>query len=134
MPGSKSDFLENALINHVLGNAAYTAPATVHFGLYTVAPTDAGGGTEVTGGSYARVAVTNNATNFPAATAGLKRNGTVITWPTASASWGTVVAVGVFDAASAGNLLFWSTLNTNKTVDNGDTVSIPINSLSIQED
>lgn len=134
MPGSKSDYLENKVLDHILGNTAYAAPATVYFALYTVAPSDSGGGTEVSGGAYARVAVTNNATNFAAASGGLKRNSTVITWPTATASWGTVVAVGVLDASAAGNLLFWSTLATNKTVDNGDTVSIPVNSFSITED
>ena len=132
--GSKSDYLENKVLDHVVGATAYTAPGTLYFALFTVAPSDTGGGTEVTGGSYARVAMTNNTTNFPAATGGQKKNGTVITWPAATASWGTCVAVGIYDAASAGNLLFWSTLATNKTVDSGDTVSIPVNSLVITED
>lgn len=116
MPGSKSDFLELELLDHVLGNAAYAAPANIHVGLFTVAPTDAGGGTEVTGGSYARVSVTNNAVNFPAASGGLKQNGTAITFPQATADWGTIVAFGLFDAASAGNLLYWGWLGT----DDGD--------------
>src|SRR3972149_591973 len=76
MAGSKSDFLENELLDHVLGNAAYAAPATVYFGLYSVGPSDVGGGTELTGSGYARIAVTNNATNFPAASGGAKSNGT----------------------------------------------------------
>jgi len=98
MAGSKSDFLELKLLDHVLGNTAYTAPTIVYVALYTVAPTDAGGGTEVTGGAYARVAVTNNITNWPAAAGGLKSNGTEIVFPTATASWGTVVAFAVLDA------------------------------------
>ena len=61
--GSKSNFLELELLDHVLGNAAYTAPGTVWVALYSATPSDTGGGTEVTGGSYARVAVVNNATN-----------------------------------------------------------------------
>jgi hypothetical protein len=116
MPGSKSDFLELELLDHVLGNAAYTAPGTIHVALFTAAPTDAGGGTEVTGGSYARVAVTNNATNFPAASGGLKQNGTAITFPQATADWGTIVAFGLFDASTSGNLLYWGWLGT----DDGD--------------
>src|SRR3989304_5914505 len=76
MAGSKSDFLENELLDHVLGNAAYAAPATVYFGLYSVGPSDVGGGTELTGSGYARIAVTNNATNYPAASGGAKSNGT----------------------------------------------------------
>lgn len=114
MPGSKSNFLELSILNHWLGNSAYSAPATVHFALFTVAPTDAGGGTEVTGGSYARVVVTNNLTNFPSANP--KSNAGAITWPTATADWGTIVAVGVFDAASSGNLLDWGWLGS----DDGD--------------
>ena len=113
MAGSKSDFLENELLDHVLGNAAYTAPATVYIALYTVVPTDAGGGTEVSGGAYTRVASTNDATNWPAASAGAKSNGTAITFTTATADWGTVVAFGIFDALTAGNLLYWADLTTN---------------------
>jgi len=134
MAGSKSDFLENELLDHVLGNAAYAAPATVYVGLYTAAPTDAGGGTEVTGGSYARVAVTNNATNWPAAAAGAKANGTAVTFPTATASWGTVVAFGIFDAATAGNLLYWADLTVSKTVGSGDTAEFAVGDIDITED
>lgn len=120
MAGSFSDFLELELLDHVFGNAAYTAPGTLHISLFTVAPSDTGGGTEVSGGSYARVAVTNNATNFPAASGGAKSNGTVITFPAPTANWGTVVAFGIHDAASAGNLLGWATLTTNRTINSGD--------------
>src|SRR5262245_23710085 len=116
MPGSKSDFLENKLLDHVVGNQAYTAPTNIHVALFTVAPTDSGGGTEVTGGSYARVQVTNNNTNFPNASSGLKQNGTAITFAQASADWGIVVAFGLFDASTSGNLLYWGWLGT----DDGD--------------
>lgn len=131
MAGSLSDFLENELLDHVFGGAAYSAPATLYVGLYTVAPTDAGGGTEVTGGSYARVAVTANNTNFPAASGGAIANGTAITFPTATASWGTVVALGIFDASTSGNLLAWADLAVNKTVASGDTASFAIGDLDI---
>lgn len=134
MAGSKSDFLENELLDHVLGNAAYSAPATVYIALYTVAPTDAGGGTECTGGSYARKAVTNNDTNWPAASSGAKANGTTITFATATANWGTVVAFSIMDAASAGNLLYWATLTANKDVDNGDTAEFAVGELDVTED
>src|SRR3990167_3149462 len=119
MAGSFSDFLELEVLDHVFGAAAYTAPATLYFALFTVAPTDAGGGTEVTGGSYARKDVANNATNFPAAAAGAKSNGTAITFVTATASWGTVTYVGLLDASTAGNLLAWAGLTTSKTISNG---------------
>ena len=134
MAGSKSDYLENKLLNHVLGGGDYTRPATVYVALYTAAPTDAGGGTEVSGGSYARVAVTNNATNWPAASGGQKSNGTAITFPAATASWGTVLAWGIFDAASGGNLLYYGTLAENKTISTGATASFAASDLVIRED
>ena len=102
MAGSKSDYLENEILDHVLGGGDFTRPATVYLALFTVTPTDAGGGTEVTGGAYARVAVTNNATNFPAASGGSKSIGAQFDFPEATANWGTVVALGIFDASTAG--------------------------------
>jgi hypothetical protein len=130
----KSDYLENKVLDLLLGAVSYTVPTTVYIGLYTAAPTDAGGGTEVSGGSYARVAVTNNTTNFPTATGGSKSNGTSITFPTATADWGTVVAVGIFDASTGGNLLFWANLTTSKVVQNGDTAQFASGSLTFTED
>ncbi|HEV7375516.1 MAG TPA: hypothetical protein VGN95_12405 [Pyrinomonadaceae bacterium] len=131
---SKSNLLENALLDHVLGGGDYSRPATVYIALYTSAPTDAGGGTEVTGGSYTRAAVTNNATNWPAASGGVKSNGVAVAFAQATASWGTCVAFGVFDALSGGNLLYWGMLTVAKPVSNGDTPSFPIGSLQFTED
>lgn len=130
----KSDFLENELLDHALGGGDYARPGTVYAALYTVAPTDAGGGTEVTGGSYARVSITNNATNFPAAAAGQKSNGTAITFPAATADWGLAVALGLFDASSGGNLLFWTGLVTNRQIYSGDQPSFAIGALIFTED
>lgn len=121
MAGSLSDFAENELLDHLLGAATYTPPVTVHLALFTVAPTDAGGGTEVTGGSYVRLAVTNNATNFPAASGGAKSNGVTLDFIAATAGWGTIVAYAMFDAASAGNMLGWADLASSVTINNGDT-------------
>lgn len=132
--GSFSNFLELEILDHVFGAASYSAPATLYFALFTATPSDAGGGTEATGGSYARVAVTNNATNFPAASGGAKSNGTAITFPTASAAWGTVVAMGVFDASSGGNLLAWAALTTSKTISGGDTPSFPAGDFDVTLD
>lgn len=127
--GSKSDYLEKKVLDHVLRVAAYTQPTGLLVGLYTVAPSDTGGGTEVTGGSYARQTIT-----FSAATlgAGSTSNSSQINFPTATASWGTVVAFGVFD--SAGTLLYWSNLDTNKTISSGDTATFLVGSLVITED
>ena len=134
MAGSFSNFLELELLDHVFGNAAYSAPATLYVALFTATPSDSGGGTEVSGGSYARKDVTNNATNFPAAAAGAKANGTAITFVTATASWGVVTQFGIFDAVTAGNLLAWGDLTASKTVDSGDTVSFAVGDLDITLD
>ncbi len=135
MAGSLSDYAEKKVQDLILGGVAFTAPAT-NVALFTVAPSDTGGGTEVTGGGYLRVTVTNNTTNWPAATGATaaKSNGTVITFPTASASWGTVVAFGIIDAASAGNLLWWGDLTTSKAIASGDTASFAVGSLSTSLD
>ena len=127
---SMSDYLENKLIDHLFRGVAFTAPATLYFGLLTAAPSDSGGGTEVTGGSYARVAVTPNSTNFrntqnsgtgaSSGTGGVTGNLTAITFPTPSASWGAVTHFGVYDASSAGNLICWAALAAPKNVNNGD--------------
>jgi hypothetical protein len=136
---SKSDYLENEVLDHVLGGGDYARPATVYVALYTAAPTDSStgssGGTEVSGGNYSRAAVTNNATNFPAASGGSKSNGTAITYPTPSANWGTIVAFAIIDASSGGNILYWGLVTPNKTVNNGDPApSFAPGDLTITED
>jgi hypothetical protein len=114
MPGSKSDVLENALLNHVLGGPDYVRPATVYLGLFSVAPTDAAGGTELTGGAWARKPVTNNATNFPGASGGSK---SLAAGPhqfdPAPSDAADANAWGIFDAASGGNLMYWGWLGSD---------------------
>jgi len=128
MTGSKSDYLENKLLDHVLTNTAYTSPTTVYVGLYTVAPTDAGGGTEVTGNNYARESV-----SFASAVAGETSNDAEVEFGTPSATWGEVVAFGVFDADTAGNLLYWGDLTNAKTINTGDTVKFLVSEIDISE-
>ena len=121
-----SNFLENALINAVLRNTTYTSPATVYVSLYTTDPTDADTGTEVSGGSYARTAVT-----FGAPSDGVSTNSADVTFPTATASWGTVSHIGIHDASTSGNLLFHTPLDTSKTIDSGDIFKITTGNLSV---
>lgn len=102
-----------------------TVPATLYYALFTATPNAAGGGTEVSGGSYARVAVTNNTTNFPNTASQNKTNGTAITWPTSTAAWGTIVAWGVYDASSGGNLWAYGPV-TSVTMNNGDSITFAI--------
>jgi hypothetical protein len=128
MAGFISTYLANELLDHCFGNAAFSAPATVYVALFTVAPTAGGGGTEVTGGSYARVSVTNNATNFPAASGQIKRNGTSITFPTPTADWapsGTpVIGAALFDASTSGNMLIYGVFTTSRVIVNGDAAPV----------
>lgn len=132
---SFADFLENELLDHVFGNAAYTAPATLYVALSTTTPADDGTNfTEPVGNGYDRVDVTNNATNFPAASGGAKANGTAITFAQASGSWGTVTHFGMYDANTAGNLLGWGALTVSKAISSGDTASFAIGDLDITLD
>lgn len=130
MAGSFTNFLENEILDHITGNGSYTAP-TPYLALFTAAPTDTGGGTEVSGGSYARVDVSSL---FGAAASGSVANDGEISFPTASASWGTVVAFAIFDASSDGNMLVWGDLTTSKAVGSGDTAKFAIGALVINLD
>jgi hypothetical protein len=121
-----SNFLENALINATLRATTYTSVATVYVSLWTSDPTDAGSGTEVSGGSYARTSVT-----FAAPSNGVTTNNADVTFPTATASWGVVGWIGINDAASSGNLLYHSPLDTSKTIDSGDIFKISTGNLSV---
>lgn len=117
-----SDYLEVELRKHIFRTGSFTKPTALYVGLFTVTPADAGGGTEVTGGSYARVQRDPLDANWTAAssTDGLTDNAAAITFPTPSANWGTIVAFGIFDASTVGNLLIWGPITPNKTVNNGD--------------
>jgi len=121
-----SNFLENALINATLRNTTYTSVATVYVSLWTSDPTDAGSGTEVSGGSYARTSVT-----FAAPSNGVTTNNADVTFPTATASWGTVGWIGINDAATSGNLLYHTALDTSKAIDSGDIFKIASSNLSV---
>lgn len=141
-----SDYLENKIIDWLLRGQTFTPPATVYVGLLTVAPSDAGGGTEVTGGSYTRVAVASSLANWAGSqsagsttassgTGGTTSNNAAVTFPAPTANWGTVVAFGVYDASSAGNLLFYASLTTSKTINNGDAApSFAAGALTFQAD
>lgn len=133
MAGGKGNYLSNQLLSLVFGATSWSPPATLYFALYTTAPTNAGGGTEVSGGSYARVGLTNNTTNFPVASSQTSRNATLIDFGTASANWGTIVAVAVWDASTSGNLMYWGPLTTNKTINSGDSFKIAANNATFTE-
>lgn len=132
--GSFSDYLENELLDHIFGVGAFSAPATVYIALCTADPTDAGTGstiTEPSGGSYARVSVTNSGTNWDTASGGATANKTAFTFPTATASWGTITHFAIIDAASGGNMLMHGALTASKAVGSGDTPKFNIGAIDI---
>jgi hypothetical protein len=141
-----SDYLENKLIDALLRAQAFAMPATTYVGLLTSAPTDAGGGAEVSGGSYARVAVASSLANWAGTqgaastavstgTTGTTSNNAAIAFPAPTANWGVVTHFGVYDAANAGNLLFFGALGASKTVNNADSApSFGIGALTFQLD
>lgn len=123
-----SNYLEDALINHILRNTAYSSPGTaIWIALYTTDPTDADTGTEVTGGSYARVQVTA----WDAPSNGATANTNDINFTQATGDWGTVGWVGIRDNSTGGNLLFHGALTQAKTVNNGDTFKFLAGALDV---
>lgn len=143
--GALTDYAENKVVDALLRGQSLAAPATFYIGLDTVACTETGGGTEVSGSNYARVAVASSLANWAgtqsagstaasSGTSGTTSNNASITFPTPSATWGTVVSVRWFDASTAGNAWICVTLTTSKTINSGDTVSFPASALSFQVD
>jgi len=136
MSNNVSVYLQAARINFLRGTAYPTAPANTYVALFTVAPTNAGtGGTEVSGGAYARQAVASSgwAAASGASPTQTSNNGT-ITYPTATASWGTATAFALYDAVTGGNMLYTAALASNQTVNSGSTLSFQVGALIIQED
>lgn len=121
-----SNYLENALINGTLRGTTYTAPTTTYLALYTNDPTDADTGTEITGGSYVRQAIT-----FSSPSNGATSNSSAIEFPQATADWGTITHVGIRDAVTSGNLLYHTPLDTSKAIANGDIFKITSTNLSV---
>lgn len=128
-----SDYLENEVIKHIFRTGSFTKPATIYIGLYTTNPTDAGGGTEVSGNNYGRVQVGPSDATWAATsgTDGATSNVSAVNFPTPSGSWGTVTGFGIFDAVSAGNLLLWSPLDTNQVIGSGNAVSFAAGALDV---
>jgi hypothetical protein len=123
-----TDYMENKIIDHLLRAQSYT-PGTIYLALFTAAPGEAGGGTEVSGGSYARQAVT-----LAAASGGASSNSADITFPTATADWGTITYCALMDASTSGNMLMYTALDASKTVNNGDTLKFSSGDLDVAVD
>ena len=110
---SYTDYLENEIQDHVHGVGSFTAPAAQYLALFSVAPTDAGGGTELTGNGYARQAIT-----FGASSGGVSSNTVAVTFSAVGGDWSPAIAAAVMDASTAGNMLEWNAI-TSVTVLNG---------------
>jgi len=126
-----TDYTEDLVLDWLLTSGSATRPTAWYVALYTVAPTDTGGGTEVSGTDYARTAVTFSVSGTSPATAS---NSAAVEFPEAGGSWGTVVAAGIFDASSAGNLLAYANLTASKAVDTGDVLRFNTSALTVTLD
>jgi hypothetical protein len=122
---SFSNYLETEILDHVFGGAAYTAPSTLYVALYTATPNDAGGGTELSGSGYTRKSAAFTTSGATTSNTG------AVEYDTATGSWGTITHIGVFDAATSGNLLAYGALSSSKVVDTGDVFRIPAGDLDI---
>jgi hypothetical protein len=138
--GSATNYFEPRILDMILGSGHGSGVgATVYVGLSTSAIGETGAVTEPSGGAYARVAVTNNDTNWPVAVGSAspnqKANGTAITFPTPTGSWGTVTDWFIADASTAGNVLLYGTLGTSRTVSSGDAApSFAVGALIVTAD
>jgi hypothetical protein len=138
-----SNYIENALIDWLLRGQSFSPPATLYVALFTATPSDTGGGTEVVtvNTSYARVAIVASLANWAgtqaagstaasSGTGGTTSNNVILTFPTpmtvgaGGVNWGTIVAVGLFDASTAGNLIIWGPLSVSKAVNAGDPAPV----------
>jgi len=125
---SFSNYLETEILDHVFGGNAYTAPSTLYLSLHTANPDEDGSGAEVSGGGYARQSMAMTVTGNTAS------NDSAVEYPTATANYGTVTHVGVYDASSAGNLLCYASLTSSKTIETGDVFRVPAGDLDITLD
>ena len=123
---SFSNFLETEILDHVFAGAAYTAPSTKYLALFTaIADGEAGSVTELSGSAYARQTVAFTTSGNTTS------NNAAVEFPTATGSWGTVTHVGVYDAASSGNLMAYATLSSSKAIATGDVFRVPSGDLDI---
>jgi hypothetical protein len=125
---SFANYTETEVLEWLLTSGAVTRPSSWYVGLFTVAPSDTGGGTEVSGGNYAREAVTFTVSGDTAS------NSANIEFNEATASWGAITYAAVFDASSGGNMLAYAALTTSKAIDSGDILRIPAGDLDITLD
>jgi hypothetical protein len=123
--GPLSTYLENSLINHLLRNTSFASPSPVYVALYTVSPTETRAGIEVSGNGYARQTAAFTVSGSYAS------NTSLLTFPEATGNWGTVIGVGIMDASTAGNMLFWGDIDNATTINAGESYIINVGMLNI---
>jgi hypothetical protein len=123
-----SDHAENLILNFLMTSGTATRPTAWYVALYTVAPSDAGGGTEVSGNGYSRQTV---AWGTATGTGGTTDNTGSVSFTATGGNFGTIVAIGIHDASSGGNLLWHGALSTNKTVNDGDTLEFAAGAIDL---
>jgi len=124
-----SNYLENKILDHVLKNTSYTSPTTVYVGLYTATPGEGNTGTEISGGGYARQVL-----SVTTASAGIVTSSADVTFPQATANWGTISHIALLDAITSGNMLMYTALTTSKVIETDDILKINSGSLTVSLD
>lgn len=125
-----TDYLETAILNHILRNIALTSPTDVYVALWVGDPTDTGtGGNEVSGGSYVRQSAAFDAPS----PAGQTQNTSLITFPVATANWGSITHAAIMDAGGGGNMLYHMALTATKIIDTDDQAKIVVGALQIDQ-
>jgi len=127
---SFSDYTENLVLTWLFTTSSATRPTAWYVGLFTGAPSDSGGGTEVSGNGYARVAT--GTMSVSGTTPTTATNGSAIEFAAASGgNWGTITHAAIYDADTGGNLIAWGALTTSRTINDGDVFRIPAGSLDV---
>lgn len=127
---SFTDYTENLVLNWLFTANSATRPTAWYIGLFTAAPSDAGGGTEVSGNGYARVAT--GAMSVSGTSPTNCTNDAAIEFAAASGgNWGTITHIAILDASTSGNMLGWAALTTSRTINDGDILRIPAGDLDI---
>ena len=126
-----SDYVENQILDCYLNQTNITAPTNIYLGLFTSAPSDAGGGTEVSGNGYSRVEITAKFSAASGTGGSLSSNADITGFTASGGNWGTVTSIGIFDASTSGNLLFHTALDSSAAVNDGDSFQISSGNLTV---
>lgn len=128
MAASKTDYLENAFLDHMRGGTALSQPAGLYLALFSTAPTEASGGTELTGNGYARQAIT-----FGAASAGAITNTATVTFTASGGAWSAIVGHAIYDASTVGNMLWFEDSVSGPTLGDGDSYEFATSAITVTE-